>query len=373
MNAIPDKKVSVEIPPSSFGFDVFITASFLAEAGELIREKFGQRQCLILTDRNISALYQQRLEAILIAAGHTLLPTIVIPAGETSKEFATLWVILEQMFAHGIDRDTVVIAFGGGVIGDIGGLASSLAMRGVPFVQIPTSLIAQVDGAIGGKTGINSAYGKNSVGTYYTPSLVLCDAKLLDSLSERDMLNGYAELLKYGLVRDAAFFAWCLKHGARLLRGDREAQIYAIQRGCEIKRDVLVTKANPIEALALLNFGHTFGQALETITGYGPLLLHGEAVSIGMSLAFQLSVDLGLCPRGDYNDVLEHLKQVGLPTLPPRFPYDIDKLIELMTHDKQARHGKLTLVLTRGVGKAFLNTDVNPSPVRALWQSVLPS
>lgn len=276
-------------------YDIIIGDSILSEAGTLIAVRLGKRRCLIVTDSNVGPLYLARLEAILGAAGHILLSAITVPAGEASKDFTNLQSVLHQMLASGIDRNTLVIALGGGVIGDLAGLAASLVMRGVDVVQIPTSLLAQVDSSVGGKTAIDTEYGKNTVGAFYQPRLVLADVSLLDSLPEREIRAGYAEVVKYGLIKDAAFFEWCRANGAKLLNGDREAQIYAVNTSCVHKAKIVAADEREAGERALLNLGHTFGHALETALGYGASLLHGEAVSIGMVMAFKLSAQLGLC------------------------------------------------------------------------------
>lgn len=353
-------------------YDIVIGDSILSEAGTLIAMRLGKRRCLIVTDSNVGPLYGARLEAVLGVAGHTTLPRITVPAGESSKDFATLESVLDQMLASGLDRKTLIIALGGGVVGDLAGVAASLAMRGVDIVQIPTSLLAQVDSSVGGKTGIDTKYGKNTVGAFYQPRLVLIDVAVLDSLHEREMRAGYAEIVKYGLIKDAPFFNWCRANGAKLLNGDREAQIYAVSTSCQHKAKIVAADEREAGERALLNLGHTFGHALETITGYGNLLLHGEAVSIGMVMAFKLSAQMGLCSHTEAYDMRDHLSGLGLPVTPPTFSnYSIDELINLMKQDKKAEAGKLTLILAHGIGKAFISRDVKDEDVRAIWAEFL--
>jgi 3-dehydroquinate synthase len=365
------KIVAVPIPSSPRSYDIIVGDNILAETGTLVHLKLGLRRCVIVTDQNVSVLYQQRLEAVLAASGHTVLPSIVVPAGESSKSFESLQHVLNQLFERNVDRQTLVIALGGGMVGDLAGLAASMAMRGIDIVQVPTTLLAQVDSSVGGKTAINTAYGKNTVGTFYQPKLVLADVTTLDSLPEREMKAGYAEVVKYGLTFDAGFFQWCEAHGDKLLHGDREAQIFAVSKSCEHKSRIVIIDERETGERALLNFGHTFGHALETATGYSNRLLHGEAVAIGMAMAFRLSAGLGLCPQDDVSRVQAHYREVGLPTNPSPFTYDIDQLMTLMGQDKKTKKGKLTLVLARGIGQAFISRDVNPSPVRTLWQGVV--
>lgn len=365
--------VSIDLSdaPRPKSYDIVIGDNLLGEAGRLIADALGHRRCLIVTDSHVAPIYQQRLEAVLVTAGHTLLPTQIVQAGEASKDYATLQKLLDQILAAEVDRKTLLIALGGGVIGDLVGVAASLAMRGMDFVQIPTTLLAQVDSSVGGKTGINTAAGKNTVGAFYQPRLVLADVSMLDSLPQRELLAGYAEVVKYGLIKDAPFFNWCRTNGARLLRGDREAQIYAVGVSCEHKAKIVAADERESGERALLNLGHTFGHALETILGYGQQLLHGEAVAIGTVLAFRLSARLGLCPHADAYDVEDLFKNAGLPVQPPRHSYDIDQLMNLMAKDKKAEGGKLTLILAKGIGQSFVARDVNAAEVRALWTDVL--
>ncbi len=353
-------------------YDIVIGDKVLADAGKLIAERLGTRRCIIISDSIVAPLYQARLEAVLASAGHSVMPTLVIAAGEGSKDFATLQKLLDQILSAGVDRKTTLVALGGGVVGDLVGVAASLVMRGLDFVQIPTTLLSQVDSSVGGKTGINTAAGKNTVGTFYQPRLVVADVSLLDSLSRREFVSGYAEVVKYGLIKDAAFFDWCRANGARLLSGDREAQIHAVGVSCEHKAKIVAADERESNGeRALLNLGHTFGHALETVTGYGRMLMHGEAVAIGTVMAFKLSAQLGHCSHAAIYDVQEHLKAVSLPTMPPKFDYNIDQLMGLMAQDKKAEGGKLTLILARAIGDCFVARDVSANEVRTVWEDTL--
>jgi 3-dehydroquinate synthase len=316
-------------------------------------------------------LYQARVEAILSAGGHTILKTLVMPAGENHKNFPQIESILTDLLALGIDRKTLFIALGGGVVGDITGLAASLALRGVDFVQIPTTLLAQVDSSVGGKTGIDTKYGKNTIGTFYQPRLVLADVALLDSLPEREMRAGYAEVVKYGLIADRDFFNWCCAHGGQLLNADHEAQIHAVGYSCTAKAKIVAADEREAGMRVLLNLGHTFGHALETATGFSSTLIHGEAVAIGIAMSFRLSMNLGFCTRQEYEAVRAHFKDVGLALTPPPGAYDIDRLIELMSTDKKAEGGKITLILPHGIGRAVVHKDIDLSSIRSLWKEVL--
>lgn len=363
--------VHISLPSPDISYDIIIGENVLTESGNIIGQKLGVRRCLIVSDKNIASIYLKRMEAVLTSAGHNLLSSFIIECGEASKDFATLQNLLNHILAAGADRKTLIIALGGGVVGDLAGVAASLAMRGMDFIQIPTTLLAQVDSSVGGKTGVNSAYGKNTIGAFYQPKLVLADVSTLDSLPERELKAGYAEVVKYGLIQDEAFFNWCQQNGENLIMGNRAAQIQAIQKCCGYKAEIVAADEKESGIRALLNFGHTFGHALESFTGYGTKLLHGEAVAIGMAMAFRLSAQLGLCAEEDAKLVTAHLTKIGLPTMPPHYEYDVEQLMELMGHDKKADNGKLTLILTRGIGNAFISKNANPSPVRELWRSVI--
>lgn len=352
-------------------YDIVVGDNLLAKAGTLIHVKLGVRRCVIVTDENVAPLYLQRLEAVLAASGHELLPSIVVRAGEGSKSFEGLTYVLDNLFQRGVDRHTLVIALGGGMVGDLAGFAASLVMRGIDIVQIPTTLLAQVDSSVGGKTGINTAHGKNTVGTFHQPKLVLADVTTLDSLPEREMKSGYAEIVKYGLIFDAGFFQWCETYGSQLLRGDRQAQIFAVSKSCEHKARIVAIDEREAGERALLNLGHTFGHALEASTGYGNRLLHGEAVAIGIAMAFRLSSNLGLCPVSDYQRIQAHFQKIGLPLTPPPYTYDIERLLDYMEQDKKTQFGKLTLILARGIGQSFISRDINSDSVRTLWKELL--
>jgi 3-dehydroquinate synthase len=352
-------------------YDIVIGQSILTEAATLIRLRLGLRRCVIISDSSVEPLYRARLEAVLAVGGHDVLKTVVVPAGESSKNFSQLGALLNDVLAAGADRKTLIIALGGGVVGDIAGLTASMALRGLDLVQIPTTLLAQVDSAVGGKTGVDTSYGKNTIGTFHQPRLVLTDVTLLDSLPLREMRAGYAEIVKYGLIADQAFFRWCVAHGGQLLSGDHEAQIHAIGYSCTAKAKLVAADERDEGVRALLNLGHTFGHALEAATGFGSTLLHGEGVAIGTVMAYRSSVRLGLCSSHDYEEVRAHFSALGLPTTPPPHSYSIDRLIELMTQDKKASAGKLALILPHGIGHAAVHTDVSPRDIRAVWEEFL--
>ena len=353
-------------------YDVVIGQSIATEAATLIRLRLGNRRCIIITDSIVEPLYRARLEAFLTAGGHDVLETITVPAGEASKNFTQISFILDKILAARPDRKTLIIGLGGGVVGDLAGLAASLVLRGLDLVQIPTTLLAQADSAIGGKNGIDTAYGKNTIGTFYQPRLMLADVTMLDSLPARELKAGYAEIVKYGLINDPEFFKWCVAHGGQLLAGNHDAQIHAINVSCRAKAQIVIDdELEQNDKRALLNLGHTFGHALEMASGFGNLLVHGEAVAIGMLMAFRLSVKQGLCSSRDYDEIKEHFTAIGLPATPPSYPYDINRLIELMAQDKKSEKGEITLILARGIGHAFVSRNVSVRDIRSVLEEFI--
>jgi 3-dehydroquinate synthase len=342
------------------GYDILVGGGLIAEAGPLIRPLTRGRQAVVVTDANVARLHLDPLERSLAEAGiaHR---RIVLPAGEETKSFGHFARLCEDILGGGIDRGTMLVALGGGVIGDLAGFAAATLLRGIDFVQVPTTLLAQVDSSVGGKTAIDSRHGKNLVGAFHQPRLVLADTDALATLPERELRAGYAEIVKYGAIRDAAFFAWLEAKGAALLAGDAAARDEAIATSCRAKAAIVAADEREGGERALLNFGHTFGHALEAETGFGSALLHGEAVAIGMCLAADLSARLGLCPAADAARLRRHLAASGLPVAIPapngRRPAAA-ALLAHMRKDKKARDGSITLILCRGIGKAFATGEV---------------
>lgn len=357
--------VPVALPGRAY--EVVIGAGLVAEAGRRIAEKFGAVKCAIVTDENVARHHLAALEASLRAAGcHA--GTVVLPAGEATKSFRELQPLCEALLSMELERGDLVVPFGGGVIGDLAGFAASILRRGVRFVQIPTSLLAQVDSSVGGKTGINTSHGKNLIGTFHQPSLVLADTNVLSTLPEREMRAGYAEVAKYGLLGDAAFFDWLEGNWRGVFGNDAGVLTRAIETSVLAKADVVVRDEHEKGDRALLNLGHTFGHALEAWTGYSSRLLHGEGVAIGMVLAFRLSEQLGLCPAGQAARVEAHLKAAGLPVRIGDIPggtADASELFALMGQDKKVVAGRLTFIMVRGIGQAFITRDIDPETVKA--------
>ena len=363
----PSAKTStVMVALGARAYPIHVGRGLLARAGELCAPILKQRRVFIVTDATVAPLYLDALTAGLKAAEiHT--DQFIVPAGEASKSFAQLEKILAAMLAAKCERSTMIVALGGGVVGDLAGFAAAVLLRGVDFIQVPTTLLAQVDSSVGGKTGINTSAGKNLVGAFHQPRLVLADTDILATLPRREVLAGYAEVAKYGLLGDAGFWAWLETNGAAALSGGEDAHAllrHCIVTSCEAKARIVAADERESGERALLNFGHTFGHALEAEIGYGGDLLHGEAVAMGMVMAFKLSARLGLCPDADVGRVVAHFEAVGLKTAPPkqgpRGAITPAMLIGHMRQDKKTKDGALTFVLARGIGNAVL-TDAVPT------------
>jgi 3-dehydroquinate synthase len=369
------RTIRVELAGRSY--DIAIGPGLIDQAGALSRPLLPAPKVTIVSDETVAPLYGARLAASFDKAGIKA-STVTVPAGENSKEFGAFGRLMNELLDQRPDRKTTLVALGGGVVGDLTGFAASVLLRGVDFIQVPTTLLAQVDSSVGGKTGINTRHGKNLVGTFYQPRLVLADTDVLDTLPRRELLAGYAEVAKYGLIDDPAFFAWCEANGAAVLSGDAAKRTYAIEQSCLAKaRIVAADERETTDLRALLNLGHTFGHALEAETGFGSDLLHGESVGTGMAMAFDLSARLGLCPATDAERVRRHLGAVGLPMRlraiggDNRRSWDATRLIEHMRGDKKAEGGRLTFVLARGIGKAFVSREVDEAALRGLLDDAI--
>ncbi len=361
--------VRVDLGPRSY--DILIGSGLLGEAGERIAALAPGAACAVVTDSNVATLYLQPLRASLEASGLRS-TAIVVDPGEGSKSLAVFGRVLEEALAAKIERRDVVIALGGGVVGDLAGFVSASLRRGCRFVQIPTTLLAQVDSSVGGKTGINSPQGKNLIGAFHQPSLVLADIDTLETLPEREFRAGYAEILKYGLIRDRRFFDWLEADGEAVFSGKPE-QSCAIAVSCEMKACIVGSDETEQGERALLNLGHTFGHALERLVGYDARrLVHGEGVAIGLAQAYRFSHRLGLCNGQDALRVERHLERVGLPTRLsdiPDFSADAEAILEAMQQDKKVERGALTFVLAREIGGAFVAKNVDAKEVLAFLKS----
>jgi 3-dehydroquinate synthase len=359
--------VKVEVGLGARAYDILIGPGLIGRAGEEIARRLPNVRAAVVTDRNVAAAHLDRLIEGLNAGGIAATP-VVLPAGEKTKSFGALQEVVDAVLAARLERGDIVIALGGGVIGDLAGFAAGIVRRGMRFVQVPTSLLAQVDSSVGGKTGINSAHGKNLVGVFHQPKLVLADTDALDTLPAREFRAGYAEVAKYGLIDRPDFFAWLEKNWREIFSGGA-ARTEAIAESCRAKADVVARDEFETGDRALLNLGHTFGHALEGATQYdGERLVHGEGVAIGMALAHRFSARLNLASPDDAARVEEHLRDVGLPwriaDIPGSLP-EPEKLFEFITQDKKVTRGALTFILTHGIGQSFIAKDVPASEVIA--------
>ncbi|MCD2325035.1 3-dehydroquinate synthase [Sphingomonas sp. IC-56] len=347
-------------------YDVRIEAGLLARAGEILAPLAKGRRMPIVTDANVGA-HLVTLQASLTAAGIAS-EAIILPAGEGTKSWAELEALTDRLLELGVERSDHVIALGGGVIGDLVGFATAILKRGCRFVQIPTTLLAQVDSSVGGKTAINSRAGKNLVGAFHQPALVLIDPQVLDTLPIRELRAGYAEVVKYGLIDDYAFFEWCEANAAALLAGDPHARAHAIAHSVDAKARIVAADEHELSGTrALLNLGHTFGHALEAETGFSDKLLHGEGVAAGTALAFAFSARQGLCAPEDAERVAAHLRAIGLPDglKAAGITASGARLVEHMLHDKKMAAGTLPFLLANGIGEVFLDKTVDLKDVEA--------
>ncbi|MGR9185070.1 3-dehydroquinate synthase [Rhizobium leguminosarum] len=367
MNAITSASAirTVHVPLGERAYDILIGPGLIARAGAEIATRLKGRKAAVVTDENVAPLYLKALVASLGEAGIAS-AEVVLPAGEKTKSFEHLITACDKVLEARVERNDYVIALGGGVIGDLSGFAAGIVRRGVRFVQVPTSLLSQVDSSVGGKTGINSRHGKNLIGVFHQPDLVLADTDVLNSLSAREFRAGYAEVAKYGLIDKPDFFAWLEANWKAVFTGG-SARIEAIAASCQAKADVVVADERENGQRALLNLGHTFGHALEAATAYdSSRLVHGEGVSIGMVLAHEFSARMNLASPDDARRVERHLKEVGLPTRISDVPGDLppaETLMDAIAQDKKVKSGKLTFILTRGVGQSFVADDVPASEV----------
>ncbi|HEV2000875.1 MAG TPA: 3-dehydroquinate synthase [Xanthobacteraceae bacterium] len=366
--ALAPETVRVDLGPRAY--DVIVGDNLLDEAGERIARLRPGAKCAIVTDETVAELHLRRLERSLKVNGLQSV-SIVVPAGEASKSLATLERVLDELLVARVERGDLVVALGGGVMGDLAGFAAAIALRGIGLVQVPTTLLAQVDSSVGGKTGIDSRHGKNLIGAFHQPLLVLADLKTLDTLSRREFRAGYAEVAKYGLINDSGFFVWLEAHWQEVFAGGA-ARARAVATSCRAKAAIVARDEREAGERALLNLGHTFGHALESATGYSNRLLHGEGVALGIVLAFKLSAHLGHTDAATAERVVAHFAAVGLPTklafLGDALP-TTDRLVELMAQDKKVRGGKLVFVLVRGIGRAFVTVDVELKEVRAVLEA----
>jgi 3-dehydroquinate synthase len=367
------QKETVHVNLADRSYDIHIGPNLLPNIGAYIKPFLKRKHVAVITDENVAALHLDTLETGLSAEGISC-TVLKLPAGEATKSWENLQKTVEWLLAEQIERDDIVIAFGGGVIGDLAGFSAAIMRRGVRFVQVPTSLLAQVDSSVGVKSGINSPHGKNLVGAFYQPQLVLADVEVLGTLKPRDFLAGYGEVVKYGMLGDAAFFEWLEDNAPAMAAGDMEKRIYAVKRSCQMKADIVARDEKEYGDRALLNLGHTFCHALEAATGYSGRLLHGEGVAIGCALAFETSMRLGLCSQEAPSRVRAHLKTMGmkvdLSDIDGDLP-DADALLALMAQDKKVQNGKLAFIMARSIGDSFVTRDVDLGVVKSVLEDAL--
>jgi 3-dehydroquinate synthase len=371
--ATPPAAASVRVGLGARAYDVIVGPGLIPRAGALIAPFCPRRRVAVITDANVEAALGARLRDGL-SAGGLASETLILPPGEATKSMANLDRCVGWLLDLRWGRDDLVVAFGGGVIGDLAGFAAAVAKRGMDFVQIPTTLLAQVDSSVGGKTGVNAPQGKNLIGAFHQPKLVLADLDALTALPAREFLSGYGEVVKYGLLGDADFFTWLESHGTAMAAGDAAARLRAVARSVQMKAEIVARDEFETGDRALLNLGHTFGHALETATGYSDRLLHGEGVAIGCALAFELSQRLGLCSQEAPSRVRAHLRAMGmkatLADIPGPLP-DAEALLALMANDKKARDGRIAFVLADDIGRARVVRDADPAQARAVLAQAL--
>ena len=365
-------KLRINLKENSY--EIIIEHGLLACLGTLISNKFVKPKTFIVTDNNISVHWLKQTIESLSAQG--ISPKVLeVPEGESTKSFINLEKIIDQLLDSKVDRDSLLIALGGGVIGDLAGFAGAVTLRGIKVIQVPTTLLSQVDSSVGGKTGINVRQGKNLVGSFYQPSLVAIDTQVLETLPPRQLFAGYAEVVKYGLIRDRSFFDWLELNGKKVLEGDKVAQQFAIFTSCRIKAEIVEADEKEQNLRAILNFGHTFGHALEAEAGYDGNLLHGEAVSIGMVMAIELSKNLGHLSGQDAGRAVDYIRSIGLPTninsIEGSTSWHPDGLFQHMQHDKKVSNGQLRFVLIKGIGEAYLTADVEKKQVYSVIEKSL--
>jgi 3-dehydroquinate synthase len=374
---VRNKPAIVEVTLGARSYGILIGRGLIASLGAHIAALRPGAQTFIVTDENVARRHLAAAEAALAHAG-VATSHFVVPAGEGSKSYGIFEQVCEAIIASRIERGDVVVALGGGVIGDLAGFAAAVVRRGLDYVQVPTTLLAQVDSSVGGKTAINSAHGKNLIGAFHQPILVVADTALLDTLPEREFRAGYAEVAKYGLFGDAAFFSWLEANWRKVFAGGNSsgslAREHAIAVSCRAKAEIVARDERETGERQLLNFGHTFGHALEAACGFSDRLLHGEAVAAGIGLAFAFSARRGLLPKAEAERAIGHLRQVGLPTGPKDIAGPlpaVDQLMALMAQDKKVRRGTLTFIFVRGIGDAFIEAGVDQSEVRAFLSEKL--
>jgi 3-dehydroquinate synthase len=363
---------TLEVRLGERSYPIIVGAGLIARADEWVIPRLSAPRVIIVTDSQVGPHYAKQLSYSLQPHGIRV-DVIEIEVGEGSKSFGSLEKLMNDLLALTPDRKTTILALGGGVVGDLTGFAASILLRGVPFMQIPTTLLAQVDSSVGGKTAINTVAGKNLVGSFYQPKLVLADIGALTSLPKRQMLSGYAEIIKYGLIMDAPFYQWCLTNGAAVVAGEAVALQKAVLHSCRLKADIVARDETEADARGWLNFGHTFGHALEAETGYSDTLLHGEAVAIGMVMACRLSARMGLIGDALEHELTSHLRALGLPSVPKDVPHawNAQAIAAHFAQDKKAEGGELTFIVLDKLGAARVAKNIDAGVALEVVESFL--
>ncbi len=373
MSLASDGIETLHVPMGERSYDIHVGDGAIARAGDILKNKLRAPRTVIVTDENVAKDWLKPLQESLNAA-NIRNRAIVLPPGEHTKSMRHLEELLDDLLAHNIDRKTTLIALGGGVVGDLTGFAAAIVMRGVDFVQVPTTLLSQVDSSVGGKTGIDTRYGKNLIGAFHQPRAVITDTLTLDTLPMRERLCGYAEVVKYGVINDREFFDWLQVNGKKVLAGDTGARREAIMRSCTNKAEIVAADEREAGLRALLNLGHTFGHALEAQVGFDDDLKHGEAVAIGMVMALDLSVRLAMISEAERDLLKQHLDDVGLPTDIKGLAggnWTADALLEHMGRDKKTQDGRLTFILARAIGNSIVADDIDPETVGDVLQTFI--
>ena len=373
MSLATDGIETLHVPMGERSYDIFIGDGAISHAGSLIKDILKAPRAIIVTDENIAPSWLEPLKTSLNDAGIKT-REIILPPGEHTKSVSHLEQLLDNLLENNIDRKTTLIALGGGVIGDLTGFAAAVVMRGVDFVQVPTTLLSQVDSSVGGKTGIDTRFGKNLIGTFHQPRAVITDTSTLDTLPMRERLCGYAEVIKYGVINDREFYDWLVENGQKILDGNPAARREAVRRSCANKAEIVAADEREQGLRALLNLGHTFGHALEAQIGFEDKLKHGEAVSIGMIMALELSVRLAMASETDRDSLRDHLKTVGLPVDLKGLAggnWTADALLDHMGRDKKTQDGKLTFILARAIGNSFVANDVDHDAVKGVLEGFI--
>ena len=373
MSLATDGIETLHVPMGERSYDIFIGDGAISHAGSLIKDILKAPRAIIVTDENIAPSWLEPLKTSLNYAGIKT-REIILPPGEHTKSVSHLEQLLDNLLENNIDRKTTLIALGGGVIGDLTGFAAAVVMRGVDFVQVPTTLLSQVDSSVGGKTGIDTRFGKNLIGAFHQPRAVITDTSTLDTLPMRERLCGYAEVIKYGVINDRGFYDWLIENGQKVLDGNPAARREAVRRSCANKAEIVAADEREQGLRALLNLGHTFGHALEAQIGFEDKLKHGEAVAIGMIMALELSVRLAMASEIDRDRLRDHLKTVGLPVDLKGLAggnWTVDALLDHMGRDKKTQDGKLTFILVRAIGNSFVANDVDHDAAKGVLEGFI--